>query len=299
MQHRRLLPILYYRNHNKRNMSSKKRTNKRQSLTNDSITNARNSSEEYVAKSRKQSTDATVDYSTCNAARLLGKIAQGKGNPNGNMTTRDTRRKSNNSSTTRLQHSTRNNDNSEEEEEDENKNAKNANDEDEENDNNEDEQNGNVDEEDNANDNDQVSNSGFSNGSDEEQDHSDTENDKRKSSKRGENGSDRRHKTKPIYEEELQEYGRTDSVAQDIQLIKGVLPDLFAVLKFLECDDDLVYKGTICRYFFKKLQVAESKQYEWWKRNSHAVRKSIDGRRASVSNLIKRSFMGMYAVSLF
>jgi len=79
-----------------------------------------------------------------------------------------------------------------------------------------------------------------------------------------------------------------------VQLIKGVLPDLFAVLKFLEGDDDLVYKGTICHYFFKKLQVAESKQYAWWKQNCHAVRKSIDGRHASVSNLTKQSFMGMY-----
>ena len=104
---------------------------------------------------------------------------------------------------------------------------------------------------------------------------------------------------KPLYEEELEEYGRSDSVAQDMQLTKGMLPDLFAMLKVLESDDDSLYKGTICCYFFKKLQVAESKQYEWWKRNSHAVQKSIDGRRASVSNLIKCSFMGMYAVSLF
>jgi len=50
-----------------------------------------------------------------------------------------------------------------------------------------------------------------------------------------------------------------------MQLIKGILPDLFAVLKFLEGNDDLVYKGTICHYFFKKIQVAESKQYTWWK----------------------------------
>jgi len=78
----------------------------------------------------------------------------------------------------------------------------------------------------------------------------------------------------------------------DVQLIKGVLPDLFAVLKFLEGDDDLVFNGIICHYFVKKLQVVESKQYDWWKRNTNAVRKSIDGRRASVSNLIKQSFMG-------
>jgi len=48
----------------------------------------------------------------------------------------------------------------------------------------------------------------------------------------------------------------------DIQLIKGVLPDLFAVLKFLESNNDLVYNGTICHYFIKKSQIAETKQYE-------------------------------------
>jgi len=38
----------------------------------------------------------------------------------------------------------------------------------------------------------------------------------------------------------------------DIQLITGVLPDLFAVLRFLESDDDLVYNGIICHYFILK-----------------------------------------------
>ena len=78
----------------------------------------------------------------------------------------------------------------------------------------------------------------------------------------------------------------------DIQLIKGVLPNLFAILKFLEGNDDLVFNGIICHYFVKKLQVAESKQHDWWKQNCHAIRKSINGRYASVSNLIKQSFMG-------
>jgi len=138
-------------------------------LTKESITNARDSSKENVVTSRKQSTstriiqDTTVDYTTCNAARLLGKIAQGKGNQNGNMTTQGTRRKSNNSSTTWLQQSNRNNNDSDEEEEDENKDAKNGNNNDEENGDDDDEQNGNDNEEENVNDNDQVSNSGFSN----------------------------------------------------------------------------------------------------------------------------------------
>ncbi len=89
---------------------------------------------------------------------------------------------------------------------------------------------------------------------------------------------------KPEYQEELLKHGQNDSVAMDIQLIKGVLPDLFAVLKFLESNDDLVYNGTICHYFIKKLQIAETKQHEWWTQNSHAIRKLIDGRHASVSN---------------
>jgi len=55
---------------------------------------------------------------------------------------------------------------------------------------------------------------------------------------------------KPLYEEKLLKHGQNDSVAMDIQLIKGVLPDLFAVLKFLESNDDLVYNEIICHYFF-------------------------------------------------
>jgi len=46
---------------------------------------------------------------------------------------------------------------------------------------------------------------------------------------------------KPSYEDELLCCGRNDTVAMDIQLIKGVLPDLFVVLKLLENDDDLVF----------------------------------------------------------
>jgi len=34
---------------------------------------------------------------------------------------------------------------------------------------------------------------------------------------------------KAEYEEELLQHGQNDSVSMDIQLIKGVLPDLFAV----------------------------------------------------------------------
>jgi len=71
-------------------------------------------------------------------------------------------------------------------------------------------------------------------------------------------------------------HGQNNSVAMEMQLIKGVLPDLFAVLKFLESDDNLVFNSIICHYFVKKSQVVETKMYEWWKRNMNAVRKSID-----------------------
>jgi len=43
--------------------------------------------------------------------------------------------------------------------------------------------------------------------------------------------------------------------------------------------------------------VVESKQYDWWKRNSNAVRKSINGRHASICNVIKQSFMGTYSIA--
>ena len=142
-------------------------------------------------------------------------------------------------------------------------------------------------------DDDEISQSGFSNGS------SDERSNGNKHQKDGDESITNKATGKPTYEDDLVIHGRNDSVAMETQLIKGVLPDLFAVLKFLESDDDLVFNGIICRYFLKKLQVVESKTYEWWKRNVNAVRKSIDGRRASVSNLIKRSFMGTYYVHVF
>jgi len=83
---------------------------------------------------------------------------------------------------------------------------------------------------------------------------------------------------KLLYEDELLCCGRNDMVAMDIQLIKGVLPDLFAVIKFLDSDKDLVFNGIICCYFIKKLPVDELKQHKWWKENRHPVRKSNDGR---------------------
>jgi len=141
-----------------------------------------------------------------------------------------------------------------------------------------------VDDECNFANSDNISKSGYSNGSDGEQQSTINNNDR-------DNKDDSKqvtNDTKPLYEDELEKHGQSDTVAMDVQLIKGVLPDLFAVLKFLESDNDLVFDGIICHYFLKKLQVAESKKLEWWKRNCNAVQKSIDGRQASVSNLIKK-----------
>jgi len=60
---------------------------------------------------------------------------------------------------------------------------------------------------------------------------------------------------KPLYQDKLICNGRNDTVAMDVQLIKGVLPDLFAVLKFLESDDNLVFNGIICCYFIKNCKL--------------------------------------------
>jgi len=221
--------------------------------------------------------DAITDDMTNNAARLLGKMSQGKVNKQdmaaGRETTESNKKSHNNSMTT--QKHMNNEENRDEDDEDE---------EDESEDENED------------NNDDNLSNSGFSNASYDEWQNCVDYDEQNNNKQQDETDFMERNTSveKPLYWDELLVRGRTDTVASDVQLIKGVLPDLFAVLKFLEGDDDLVYKGTICRYFFKKLQVAESKQYTWWKQNCHAVRKSIDGRRASVSNLIKWSFMGTY-----
>jgi len=58
-----------------------------------------------------------------------------------------------------------------------------------------------------------------------------------------------------MYEEELLQHGQNGSVAMDIQVMKGVLPDLFSVLQILESNDNLVYNGTICCYFIKSYRL--------------------------------------------
>jgi len=54
---------------------------------------------------------------------------------------------------------------------------------------------------------------------------------------------------KPVYKDKLLKHGWNDSVAMDMQLIKGVLQDLVAIPKFLESNNKLAYNGIICYYF--------------------------------------------------
>jgi len=98
---------------------------------------------------------------------------------------------------------------------------------------------------------DDISNSGFLNGSYDEQ-HIHTDHNKEKGNQETKQQTTT---SKPLYDDELEEYGRSDAVGLDMQFIKGVLPDLFAILKFLESNDDLVFNGTICCYFFKNYRL--------------------------------------------
>jgi len=177
------------------------------------------------AKARK---DTATDNSMHNAARLLGKISRGAIHNNNTSTDQEAignvKRKGN-VAQKQIDSLDDDNDNSCNEKSDGERERK-------------------IDNSDN------VSNSGFSNGSYDEQNSVSN-----KSKQSNDRESIRRTTDKPFYEDELQEHGRSDTVAFDMQLIKGVLPDLFAVLKFLESNDDLVFNGIICRYFFKNCRL--------------------------------------------
>ena len=90
-------------------------------------------------------------------------------------------------------------------------------------------ENNNAEREGNINNSDDISNSGFSNGSYNEQ------NGLSNNSKQSDGRESTKQTTdKLLYEDKWQEHGRSDAVALDVPFIKGVLPDLFAILKFLE-----------------------------------------------------------------
>jgi len=118
---------------------------------------------------------------------------------------------------------------------------------------------------------DDISNSGFLNGSYDEP-HIHTDHNKEKGNQET---NWQITASKPLYDVELEEYGRSDAVALDMQFIKGVLPDLFDILKFLESDDDLVFNGTICHYFFKNCRLLRVNIMNCGKRNSITVRKKL------------------------
>jgi len=255
-------------------MSSQKRTTRKKSSGKES--NVRETNESNALRTRKQSDfvrkkqDVIADNATRNAAKTLGTIARGTVDSSDDdyEDKRDKTKRRRNKDCSKHREEVDYEVDNEDDDDDNGKECHYAN-------------------------NNDISKSGFSDESDGEE-QSVTNNDdvnNKEHSRRQTNDS------RPEYEDELERHGRSDTVAMDVQLIKGVLPELFAVLKFLESDDDLVFDGIICRYFLKKLQVAESKKLEWWKRNSNAVRKSIDGRRASVSNLIKKTLMGMYTTA--
>jgi len=246
-------------------MSSQKWTTRNKSSGKES--NVRETNEGNAWQTHKQSNvvrkkqDVIADNVMCNAAKTLGTIAQGtvdSSNDDYEDTRDKTKRRHNKDCSTHREKVDDKVDNEVDDEDDNNGKECNYT---------------------NSND---VSKSGFSDESDGEEQtvmNNDDGNNK-------EHSRQQTNKSKPEYENELERHGWSDTVAMDVQLIKGVLPDLFAILKFLESDDNLVFDGIICHYFLKKLQVAESKKLEWWKKNSNAVWKSIDGRRASVSNLI-------------
>ena len=271
-------------------MSSSKRNGKSKTSTQE---NVRDNVDNCTMQTRKQSITTkvtksrTADNVTQNTGRLVGKIPPSNPNRRGKKDKSQLELTDSNSSKKGSNDTPGSDDDDDDDDDDDN-------DDDDDDDNDDDNNNNNNNDNDNINsfkqkrNGDDISQSGFSNGSSE---HSTT----RKTYKNNDEDDDslmEQHSAKPLYHNDLVNTGRNNTVAMDVQLIKGVLPDLFAVLKFLEGDDDLVFNGIICRYFIRKLQVIEDKQYEWWKQNSNAVRKSIDGRRASVSNLIKKSFMG-------
>jgi len=208
-----------------------------------------------TARSKK---DSGTDHSNCSTEKLIGKIAQ--------TTTTNSHANKEKTRNSVQQKAVDDNNDDDDNSSDDNKLQSNDNG----------KRRGN-----NDSDDDEISQSGFSNGS------SDGRSNGNKHQKDGDALIVNEATGKPVYEDDLVLHGQNNSIAMEMQLIKGVLPDLFAVLKFLESDDDLVFNGIICHYFVKKLQVVESKMYEWWKRNVNAVRKLIHGRRASVSNLIK------------
>jgi len=77
-------------------MSTRKQASKNQSLVRENVVNVRDNVDKNTVASCKQSTttrtgnDTTSDNLTCNAARLLGKMSQGKANKHDIAVARET-----------------------------------------------------------------------------------------------------------------------------------------------------------------------------------------------------------------
>jgi len=210
-------------------MSSTKRASKNKSSVQDNNTVVQTWSQTISTRTKKTS---STENAVHNVAESLGKIA------NNNLSNLETinrcgkKDKASHERNKDQSYSDSNNGN----EDDIQENNDKANNSDDEDNNNDDSNNNNGDD---------VSQSGFSNANSKNQQNEETHNIRNK------------HKHlhigltagKPLYEDELVCCGRNDTVTIDIQLIKGVLPDLIVVLKFLESYKDLVFNGIICCYF--------------------------------------------------
>jgi len=161
--------------------------------------NVRETSESQTLQMRKQSTvvrkkqDVVTDNATRSAAKTLRTIVRKRTEDSSDDDNNEARNKTKKRPTTWQ----------EEDDDDED---------------NDDDNDDNVDDECNFANSDNISKSGYSNGSDGEQQSTinDNDRDNKDDSKQVTND------TKPLYEDELEKHGQSDTVAMDVQLIKGV-----------------------------------------------------------------------------
>ena len=64
--------------------------------------------------------------------------------------------------------------------------------------------------------------------------------------------------------------------------------------KFISSQEELEWKGTVAKFFYKKMNVEQRLQESWWAGTRHKVRKGIDSKRATVAATVKNEFMSKY-----
>ncbi len=101
------------------------------------------------------------------------------------------------------------------------------------------------------------------------------------------------------YIKELTIQGRVATLQENKNLIRGVLPALFGVCKFLQSNNDLLFNGTISRYFIKHLNIGQDRRESWWLECKTLVRKAIDGKRASIGMAIRKEFISESCVDAY